>query len=142
MPEKENIESMNRGIACFNAKDLEGYLEMFDKSVIFHGLSRRLKPGVGGLREYYKHLRQGFPDMRLASEDVFASGEKVANRYTFYGTHKGEYLGIAPTMKLVIAPGMVINLFQNRKCIETWQATDALGFLTQLGVVQPFSPRP
>jgi predicted ester cyclase len=141
MPEKENIESVNRGIACFNAKDLDGYLEMFDKSVMFHGLSRRLKPGVGGLRDYYTHLREGFPDMRLASEDVFASGEKVANRYTFYGTHKGEYMGIAPTMKLVISPGMVINLFKGGKCVETWQSTDALGFLTQLGVVKPLSQR-
>src|SRR5271155_4866960 len=111
MPARENIDSVNRAIARFNAKDLEGYLEMFDKAVMFHGLSRRLKPGVGGLRDYYTHLRAGFPDMRLASEDLIASGEKVANRYTFYGTHRGEYSGIAPTNKLVISPGIVINLF-------------------------------
>jgi predicted ester cyclase len=141
MPEKENINCLNRSIACFNARDLEGYLEMFDKAVMFHGLSRRLKPGIGGLRDYYTHLRTGFPDMRLASEDVFASGEKVANRYTFYGTHKGEYMGIAPTMKLIISPGVVINLFKSGKCIETWQSTDALGFLTQLGALQPLAQR-
>jgi predicted ester cyclase len=136
MPVKENIEYVHRAIARFNAKDLEGYLEMFDKAVVFHGLSRRLKPGIGGLRDYYGLLRQGFPDMRLASEDVFAEGEKVANRYTFYGTHKGEYMGIAPTAKLVISAGMVIHHFRAGKCVETWQSTDALGFLTQLGVAQ------
>lgn len=114
---------------------------MFDKSVMFHGLSRRLKPGVGGLRDYYKALRLAFPDMRLSSEDLIAEGEKVANRYTFYGTHKGEYMGVAPTKKLVVSPGIVINLFNGGKCIETWQSTDALGFLTQLGVVQPLSPK-
>ncbi len=139
MPAKENIEHVNRAIARFNAKDLEGYLEMFDKSVIFHGLSRRLKPGVGGLRDYYTVLRGGFPDMRLASEDLIAEGEKIANRYTFYGTHKGEYMGIAPTSKLVISAGMVIHLFRAGKCVETWQSTDALGFLNQLGVAQPVS---
>jgi predicted ester cyclase len=141
MPVKENIEHVNRAIARFNAKDLEGYLEMFDKAVVFHGLSRRLKPGVGGLRDYYGLLRQGFPDMRLASEDVIAEGEKVANRYTFYGTHKGEYMGIAPTSKLVISAGMVIHHFQGGKCVETWQSTDALGFLTQLGVAQPLTAK-
>jgi predicted ester cyclase len=139
MPVKENIEYVHRAIARFNAKDLEGYLEMFDKAVVFHGLSRRLKPGIGGLRDYYGLLRQGFPDMRLASEDVFAEGEKVANRYTFYGTHKGEYMGIAPTSKLVISAGMVIHHFRAGKCVETWQSTDALGFLTQLGVAQPLA---
>src|ERR1700683_5449181 len=137
MPVRENIEFVHRTIARFNAKDLEGYLEMFDKAVVFHGLSRRLKPGVGGLRDYYKVLRDGFPDMRLASEDVIAEGEKIANRYTFYGTHKGEYMGIAPTSKLVISAGMLIHHFRGGKCVETWQSTDALGFMTQLGVAQP-----
>ena len=78
MPEKENIEILSRAITRFNAKDLEGYLEMFDKSVVFHGLSRKMKPGVGGLREYYTALRQAFPDMRLNSEDVIASGRSVS----------------------------------------------------------------
>jgi predicted ester cyclase len=137
MPEQENLEHLRRAIARFNAGDLEGYLEMFDRAVMFHGLSRHLKPGIGGLREYYTELRKGFPDMRLASEDVMADGEKVANRYTFYGTHRGEYMGVAPTMKLITTHGIVINLFKGGKCIETWQSTDALAFLTQLGVVQP-----
>jgi predicted ester cyclase len=141
VPAKENVEILNRAIARFNAKDLEGYLEMFDKSVVFHGLSRKLKPGIGGLRDYYSVLRQGFPDMRLASEDLIAEGEKVANRYTFYGTHKGVYMGIAPTSKLIVTQGMVINLFRAGKCVETWQSTDALSFLTQLGVAQPLTQK-
>jgi predicted ester cyclase len=141
MPRQENIDAVNRALAKFNAKDLEGYLEMFDKAVMFHGLSRKLKPGVGGLREYYTALRLAFPDMRLSSEDLIADGDKVANRYTFYGTHRGEYMGVAPTNKLVVSPGMVINLFRGGKCVETGQSTDALGFLTQLGVVQPLTPK-
>jgi predicted ester cyclase len=141
MSERENMELIKRSLAKFNAGDLEGYLQMFDRAVIFHGLSRRLKPGVGGLRDYYTALRLAFPDMRIASEDLIADGEKVANRYTFYGTHKGVYLGVAPTMKLVVSAGMVINLFASGKCIETWQSTDALGFLTQLGLVQSPIPK-
>ena len=139
MPEQQNLDIVQRAIAKFNAKDLNGYLEMFDRAVVFHGLSRRLKPGVGGLRDYYTHLRAGFPDMRLASEDLIASGEKVANRYTFYGTHRGEYAGVAPTNKLVISPGIVINLFRAGKCIETWQSTDTFGFLSQIGAIPSLS---
>jgi predicted ester cyclase len=141
MPPRENIESLSKAVAKFNAKDLDGYLELFDKSVIFHGLSRKLKPGVGGLRDYYVALREGFPDMRLSSEDVIAEGEKIANRYTFYGTHRGAYMGVAPTSKLVISPGMVLHHFRGGKIIETWQSTDALGFLTQLGVAQPLGQK-
>jgi hypothetical protein len=32
---------------------------------------------------------------------------------------------------------MVIHHFRGGRCVETWQSTDALGFLTQLGVAQP-----
>jgi predicted ester cyclase len=141
VPPKENIEAVKNAIARFNARDLDGYLDMFDRSVIFHGLSRKLKPGVGGLRDYYTALRDGFPDMRLSSEDLIAEGEKIANRYTFYGTHKGAYLGVAPTGKLIISAGMVIHMFRAGKCVETWQSTDALGFLTQLGVAQPLTQK-
>jgi steroid delta-isomerase-like uncharacterized protein len=141
MPPIENLELVRKSLAKFNAGDLEGYLEMFDKALMFHGLARRLKPGIGGLREYYTQMRQAFPDMRLASEDMFADGEKVAHRYTFYGTHKGEYMGTPPTMKLIVSPGIVVNHFRNGKVFETWYCSDALGFLTQLGVVAPLTPK-
>jgi predicted ester cyclase len=139
MPEQQNIDALQRSIARFNSRDLEGYLEMFDRAVVFHGLSRKLKPGVAGLRDYYTQLQRGFPDMRIASEHVIASGEKIANRYTFYGTHKGEYAGIAPTTKFVVSPGIVVNLFRVGKCIETWQSTDTFGFLSQIGAAHLLS---
>jgi predicted ester cyclase len=135
MAEVDNLNTIQQAVQKFNAQDLEGYLDMFDRSVIFHGLSRKLKPGVAGLRDYYATLRKGFPDMRLASEELFADGNRTAERYTFYGTHKGEYLGIAPTGKLVISPGIVMHHFQNGKCVETWFAGDSLGFLNQIGAV-------
>jgi hypothetical protein len=46
MSVKENVHAVHRAIAQFNAKDLEGYLDMFDRSVVFHGLSRKLKPAT------------------------------------------------------------------------------------------------
>jgi predicted ester cyclase len=141
MPAIENSQTVVRAIARFNAKDLEGYLDMFDKSVVFHGMPRRLKPGVGGLRDYYMALCAAFPDMRLASEEIIADGEKLANRYSFYGTHKGVYLGIAPTLKLVMSTGMVFHFFRNGKIYETWQSNDNFGFLSQMGALQSMATK-
>ena len=42
-----------------------------------------------------------FPDMNMAIDDIFAEDDKVMVRSTFNGTHKGEYMGIAPTGKKV-----------------------------------------
>jgi len=135
MPEQQNIEALKHALARFNSGDLDGYLEVFDRSIIVHGLGRGLKPGVAGLRDYYTQLRSAFPDARLASEEVIAAGETVAERYTFYGTHRGEYLGIAPTKKLVISPGIVMHHFRAGKCAESWHAGDSLGFLSQIGAL-------
>jgi predicted ester cyclase len=135
MHENPNAQKVLNAIARFNAKDLEGYLDMFDKSVIFHGMPRRLKPGVGGLRDYYTAMISAFPDMRLASEEIIAEGDKVADRYSFYGTHKGAYLGVAPTLKLIMSTGMVFHFFRNGKIYETWQSSDNYGFMSQLGAI-------
>jgi len=135
MPELQNIEALKQALARFNAGDLEGYLEVFEKSVVVHGMGRGLRPGIGGLREYYTQLRAAFPDARLASEEIIAEGEKIAERYTFYGTHRGEYMGIAPTRKVVISPGVVMHHFRNGKIIESWHSGDSLGFLSQIGAL-------
>jgi predicted ester cyclase len=141
MHENPNAERVLRALTRFNARDLEGYLDMFDKSVIFHGMPRRLKPGVGGLRDYYTAMIAAFPDIRLTSEEIIAEGDKVADRYSFYGTHKGTYLGIAPTLKLIMSTGMVFHFFRNGKIYETWQSNDNLGFMTQLGAIQTLATK-
>ncbi|MGB0037162.1 MAG: ester cyclase [Candidatus Acidiferrales bacterium] len=140
MTKHANIETLKRAIGRFNSRDVDGYLEMYDKSVVFHGFPRRLKPGVAGMKDYYSQVMQAFPDMRIATDDAIAEGEKVAHRCTFYGTHRGEYLGVAPSMKLVISPGLEMYLFRGGLCVETWRSMDNLGFATQIGAVASTRP--
>lgn len=139
MPRQENIDTVLRGVARLNAGDIEGYLQIYDRAVIFHGYGRQLPPGIAGLREYYTRLRQGFPDMRIQQEDMIAEDEKICRRFIFYGTHKGEYQGIAPTKNFVTVSGQMILHFRNGKCIEVWHQTDGVTFLTQLGALPSLS---
>ena len=111
MPPRENIDSLQRGWIRLKVRDIEGYLALYSDSVIHHGYSSRIRPGVLGLREHYTALLKGFPDLRIEIEDIIAEGEKVAHRFTVYGTHRGEFLVIAATGKSVSASGMQINLF-------------------------------
>lgn len=138
MPTQSNLEVLNRAVARHNAQDLEGYLDMYDKAVVFHGFGR-LKPGIAGLKQHFGDLWKAFPDARTATEDLIANDEKIAHRYTFYGTHQGEFMGIAPTKKMIVVPGQIIHLFTAGKCIEVWQSVDNLSFLTQVGAIPAFS---
>jgi predicted ester cyclase len=135
MPPQENIEALQRALNRFRVRDLEGYLAMYSNSVIHHGYSSRIRPGVPGLREHYTNLLKCFPDMRVEVEDIISEGEKLVHRFTFWGTHRGEYLGIAATGKLVTSAGIQINRFSDGKCIEVWSVHDTLRFMTQLGVI-------
>jgi predicted ester cyclase len=141
MPPKENIAALQRASLRLRVKDLAGYLEMYSDSVIHHGYSSRIRPGVAGLRDHYTNLLKGFPDLRVEIEDIIAEGEKIAHRFSFCGTHRGEFVGIAGTGKLVKSAGIQINLFSNGKCIEVWSVHDSFRFLREIGAVPPLRNR-
>jgi len=139
MPKHENLELLRSALARYNARDLDGYLVMYDHAVIFHGFSKHLKPGLPGLRDHFTNLWKAFPDMRTTSEDMIAEEEKIAHRFTFYGTHSNEYMSVAPTKKFVMVPGQIIHSFKKGKCTEVWQSVDNLSFLTQIGAIPALS---
>jgi predicted ester cyclase len=135
MPRLGNIEALEQAALRFKARDLEGHLKLYSNAVLHHGFSRRIRPGVAGLKDHYNGLLAGFPDMRIEIDDIIADGEKVVHRFMFFGTHKGEFLGIAATGKLVRAPGVQIHLFQSGHAIEVWQILDTFAFLSEIDAV-------
>ncbi|MFZ3339917.1 MAG: ester cyclase [Terriglobales bacterium] len=135
MPRLENIEALQQASLRFKARDLEGHLKLYSNSVLHHGFSSRLRPGVPGLKDHYTALLKGFPDMRAEIDDIVADGEKVMHRFMFFGTHKGEFLGVAPTGKLVRAAGVHIHLFKDGLAIEVWQILDTYAFLSEIGAI-------
>jgi predicted ester cyclase len=141
MPRQENIDVLQRASLRFKVRDLDGYLQMYSSTVIHHGFSSRIRPGVPGLKDHYTRLLTGFPDMRVEINDILGDGEKLAHRFTFYGTHKGEFLGVPATGKVVTAGGIHIQLFDAGKCIEVWQVLDTFGFLSQMGAVPQLRER-
>jgi predicted ester cyclase len=133
MPKDENVKAIALA-AQFSAKDLEGYLELYDKGVLHHGFGN-VQRGVKGLREHFEQLLRGFPDLRIDSQHIFGDGERVAHRFTFYGTHKGECMGYAATKKFMIVPGVRLHLFERGKCVEVWQIMDNIRFLVGIGAL-------
>jgi predicted ester cyclase len=61
----------------------------------------RLQAGVGGSKRFISDFFKAFPDWRAAIEHIAAENDLVAVFLNGSGTHKGEFLGIPPTNKLV-----------------------------------------
>ena len=94
-----------------------------------------MPPGLEGMKQYHAATGKAIPDLRVKLEDLFAEGDKVACRWTATGTHKGEFMGVAPTNKQITLSGIHIDRIADGKVVETWNCSDMLGVMQQLGVI-------
>ena len=94
--------------------------------------------GIAGLKAFNTTTRTAFPDWYSTPEELIAEGDRVAERWTGRGTHRGEFQGIPPSGKQVAVPGVVFYRIRDGKIAEFRGSFDALSLLQQLGV----SPAP
>jgi steroid delta-isomerase-like uncharacterized protein len=60
------------------------------------------RQGREGLKEVLGMMRAGFPDIHWVVEEMVAEGDKVVTRFTWTGTHRGEFLGVPATGRSVV----------------------------------------
>jgi predicted ester cyclase len=66
---------------------------------------------------------------------MVAEGEKVASLHTWSGTHRGEFLGIAPTGKRVRMSCMIFDTYEEGKLKKSRLVMNVLSLLQQLGAM-------
>jgi predicted ester cyclase len=54
-------------------------------------------------------MLSAFPDFYYSLDDMVAEGDKIVNRYTVKGTHKGTFMGIPATGKHIVVKGVEIH---------------------------------
>jgi len=93
------------------------------------------EPGREGLKFVLNSMFTGFPDMNWTVHEQIAEGDKIVTRFTWTGTHKGDFMGIPPTNKTVEVWGVVIDVVRNNLFAESRIIMDSIGLLQQLGVM-------
>ncbi len=76
-----------------------------------------------------------FPDQQWVTEEQLTDGDKVVSRFTFYGTHQGDFMGVAATGRRVAVKGVVIDRVVDGKWKDSRILMDNLALLQQLGVL-------
>ena len=76
------------------------------------------------LKQFVASMLAAFPDIRFTIEDQVAEGDKVVTRWTFTGTHQGEFMGLAPTGKQVTTSGIDICRIVEGKIVEEREEWD------------------
>ncbi len=86
-----------------------------------------------GHRTMIGHFQRAFPDGRNTTDDLIADEDRVAQRWTYRGTHRGVFQGIPPTDRQVTLTGISIWRVEGGKIVESWHELDTLGLMQQLG---------
>ncbi len=76
-----------------------------------------------------------FSDPHWTIEEQIAEGDTVVTRWSLVATHKGEFMGIAPTGKKIETSGITISRIADGKIVEEQDQWDVLGVMRQLGVL-------
>jgi steroid delta-isomerase-like uncharacterized protein len=118
-------------------------LALADELVAQDGVNHEATPpgiperGPDNLRGVVVMLAGAFPDMHMAVDQVIAEDDKVVLQTTFSGTHRGSFMGMAPTGRRFAQRQVHIVRIQDGKIVEHWAVRDDLGMLQQLGVAPP-----
>lgn len=91
--------------------------------------------GIAGIKAIVSMFKSAMPDAQANIEFQVAEGDKVVNRYTWSGTHQGEYFGVPATGKRVSWTATATFRIPNGKIREAWLNWDQLGLMQQFGVV-------
>ena len=86
-----------------------------------------------------QHIKAAFPDARMTIHDLIVDADTVAWRWTFEGTHEGEFAGVPATGRFVSYDGVSIERVRGGKIAEHWDFPDLMAALSQLGALPPAS---
>lgn len=88
--------------------------------------------GSADVKRLFAMLRTAFPDLRVEVWNQLASGDRVATWKTFYGTHRGEFLGNPPTgRRIAIRVPDIVRVEQGR-LTDHWNVVDIDGLIAQI----------
>jgi steroid delta-isomerase-like uncharacterized protein len=88
-----------------------------------------------GVKEFFSHFIDAFPDLSCTVHDMIAEGDRVVDRFTLAGTHRGAFMGIPATGRRVSFDGMHIFSFEKARIVGHWNVLDLLSLMTQLGAI-------
>ncbi len=140
MSAEENVQIMRRWFQeVWNEGRTETIHELFSSEGVAHG-QESPEAELHGPQEFeafVKKIRGAFPDMKLAVEDVFATGDKGVLRWSGVMKHTGDAPGMPASGRTVRLRGITMVRFAEAKVVESWDNWDQLGMLQQIGAVSP-----
>ena len=121
---------VRRMVEGINAGEEEAVVE----ELFAPGVARRVK-------RLFAEFRKAFPDWHEEIVQLVAEADAVAGRFRCSGTHRGEFLGEAPTHKRMDVEEVFFLRVEGGKFVDFWALEDSMGRMRQLGLLPSRSSR-
>jgi predicted ester cyclase len=116
--------------------------ELFANDFHDHTPPAGVCPDKDGVRQLYKVLRTAFPDFRADVHWQLLDRDFVTTYKTYRGTHRGEFLGVAPTCREVQFEALDVIRVRDGKLAEHWGVANLFSLVLQLRAGAPMQPQP
>jgi predicted ester cyclase len=142
MTDETNRKLVEDYTAAWAKGDAARLEQLLDDRFKFNNPPPGLTPDKKGAIAMSQLFHKAFPDLAMRIEKTVVQGDNVAMRAIGTGTHKGEFMGIAPTNKRTETGIVSITTVRNGKVVEDVTEFDSLGLMTQLGAIPEPDARP
>lgn len=110
---------------------------LFDELFADDFVDHTPQPGVtadkAGVRILYQALRTAFPDFHAVIHWQSADGDLVTTYKVYHGTHRGTFLGIAPTDRKVAFETVDAMRVRDGRITDHWGVGNLYSLVQQLG---------
>jgi steroid delta-isomerase-like uncharacterized protein len=120
---------------CWNQGKMDSIDELVASGCKLHDpIFPSLTSGADNLKRHIESCRIGFPDLKFSIDDTIAERNEVVHHWTTRGTHKGQFLGVAPTNRTATISGTSIHRIEGGKIVEQWSDWNLMTLMEQLGI--------
>jgi steroid delta-isomerase-like uncharacterized protein len=146
---QRSVSEEAKAVVRRNTEEVQGKgrFEVFEELFADDFVDHTTQPGTGmspdkaGVRNLYASIREAFPDFHAEIHWQLADGDLVTTYKTYYGTHEGPFLGIAPTHRKIRFESVDVMRVRNGKITDHWGVGNLLSLMQQIGGWTPSAGR-
>ncbi len=127
-----NIQVLRTALTAMQDGDLDRCVPHLTEDLLINLAGLPRMRGRDVWRQGAEVMLQAFPDATFTVHDVVAQHDRVAVRVTIRGTHRGEFLGIAGTGRVVEYVSHEFSRFVDGRVAEEWICSDMSSLHGQL----------
>jgi steroid delta-isomerase-like uncharacterized protein len=139
MNEQPTSGDAAKAVVRRNTEEVQGRgnFDVFEELFADDFLDHTPQPNSGtdkeSVRILYQRLRAAFPDFHADIHWQTSAGELVTTYKTYHGTHRGAFLGVAPTNRQIQFETVDVMRVHNGKITEHWGVANLFSLMQQLG---------